>query len=131
MARILIVDSIGGADERVAALVQALRTSGHSARIATGREEFEAYLATGCPDICVCAVICTDTSLREVIAALRLRYPREEYTVIAITAMMAEGEPWRDWSLPVALYVLGRDTWSLLLAIEAVLHRPRGAAQLR
>lgn len=120
--RILMVDD---EPDRLASAAAYFTGQGCAVAVATSGRQAIRALETEWFDLLVLDTLLPDSDAYLILAAARERYPERPFKTLVLTTIAADGEPGRDWSMPVDHYLLKPFThWQLVLAMEQCLYRP-------
>jgi len=125
MAHILFADDEPRAIESAAAY---LRRKGHRTVVVNSGEAALEQIRQELPDILVIDAMMPRVDGFLVIQELRCNLPGNGVDVVLLTNIAADGEPLRDWSMPIQSYVLREKDhqhmkWQVVLAIEQLLSK--------
>jgi DNA-binding response OmpR family regulator len=125
MAYILLVDDESEGVEGAAAY---LHKAGHRTVVLENGRQAIALFQEAVPDILVVDIMLPGADGFEVVHELRQHSQGKSTAVIVLTTLGADGEPGRDWELPIESYILRQYpshhmVWQIILNVEQLVHR--------
>ncbi len=124
MATIVFIDDIG-AGVGILVIQDAidhLIAAGHQVIVPKTASEAEHVLRDAPIQILFCGLCPLGRGYKHFCNIVASDALRGNTSIFVFTIMTEDGEAFRDWSIPVTGFLLGRNLWSVVLAVEQALH---------